>query len=436
MTEDVDSLLENPSFININEPVALYFSYVDSDKYTYFKRHKKELVNIFNNSKTELIQCLKNREYKVVCDDSHLAAHPGTIVVSHTGIQTPFILPTEVKEFALDLIHDISNSGFARPLSKIFAIRLSQLPSPVLYGEEQKPVFSYLKHPDSRVRDYILYRYGSNFIQEQYNLAYSWGYDNTFLKKQSPHIEDLNEPLYSGRKLAIEPFYSYARNDMESRYQVFATPSYKHAVKFCGADKLFGLIHHYQKSFNQVYYKSFELEIGGKPQSIPSRQIETLVSPGVNDYLGLEMSMGLRSFDIPQDDERWLVFKEYHRAAYIPNNEIMKQRRINILSEAYDNGGIAVCYMPVGLTEEDLSLEHYRCRRHELKDVLINLPPSISQGYDAFLAQHKNDSLKASIKNNLQAVKKMKQSAQTQTPHSDFQSTENHSNFNKINKLR
>lgn len=153
MVDKLESLLDNPSFIGINEPVALYFSYVDKDKYTYFKRHKKELVNIYNECQQRLILHLKENDYHAVSDNSPLAAHPGNIVVSRTGIQTPFILPNRIKKFALDLILDVSASGFAKPLSKIFAIRLEQLPAPVLHGADQAPVFTYLKHPDSRVRD-------------------------------------------------------------------------------------------------------------------------------------------------------------------------------------------------------------------------------------------------------------------------------------------
>lgn len=202
---------------------------------------------------------------------------------------------------------------------------------------------------------------------------------------------------------------------------MFATPSYKHAAKFCGADQLFGLIHHYQKALFQIYYKSYELETGGLPQFKPNNQIETLVAPKVNPYRGLEMYMGTRSFNIPNDDERWLVFKEYHRAAYMPNSEIMKQRRINILSEANDNGGIAVCYMPVGLTEDELSLEKYLNRTTEIEDVLIELPPSIQKDYEQYRRQQQNDSFRASIQNNLQIVKQIKQQTQSssQNPHTN-----------------
>lgn len=41
MLEDVSVLINNPSFKNIKEPVALFFSYVDVEKYDFYQ--KKQL---------------------------------------------------------------------------------------------------------------------------------------------------------------------------------------------------------------------------------------------------------------------------------------------------------------------------------------------------------------------------------------------------------
>lgn len=144
----IGKLVQNGTFEKLTEPVALYFSYVDIAKYEYYKKHKELIVEIRNFCKRELAAYLKERKYPIVTDDSLLAAHPGAIVVSDTGIQTPFLEPEIAKDFGMRLAQDVDDSGFAKPLSKIFAIRLEQLPPPVIHPQQEKTMFTYLRHPD------------------------------------------------------------------------------------------------------------------------------------------------------------------------------------------------------------------------------------------------------------------------------------------------
>ena len=62
MLEDVSVLVDNPSFKNINEPVALFFSYVDVEKYEFYQKNNFELVNLSSRYKSELIEYLKCEE--------------------------------------------------------------------------------------------------------------------------------------------------------------------------------------------------------------------------------------------------------------------------------------------------------------------------------------------------------------------------------------
>ncbi len=376
----VPGLLNNPTMQKIEEPVALYFSYVDVNDFDYYRRHKANLIRLHSMFKAELIQHLRKLDYFAVAEDSNLAAHPATIVVSNSGIQTPFIEPNLAKEFAKLLSSDVEKSGFVKPLSKIFAIRLEQLPSPVLYEQEETPLFSHLRHPDGRMLKYIKSKYGDNLIDDLCEEAFRLGKDITPRLAEIPNIADLNESLYSGRKYTLWPYYSFARNDLESRYEIFATPYFKHAMNFSGGDEKFGLMHTYEKSENQLYYKSYMLELGGRAQTKPENQIETVVVPNINKYRGLEICIQGHSFLVPQHDERWLVFKEFCRAAYIPKNQMLKQRRINILQEAKDNGGVAKCYLAVGLAEKDLLLDNYK-KDVTLEDVLIEPSSKIREDF-------------------------------------------------------
>ena len=373
-------LLNNPTMQHLEEPVALYFSYVDVNDFDYYHRHKPNLVRLHSMYKAELIKHLRELKYNAVAEDSNLAAHPATIVVSNSGIQTPFIEPSLAYEYALTLAKAVEKSGFVKPLSKIFAIRLEQLPAPVLYEQEEAPLFSHLRHPDGRMLKYIKSKYGDNLIDDLCEEAFRLGKDIAPRLAEIPNIADLNESLYSGRKYTLWPYYSFARNDLESRYEIFATPYFKHAINFSGGDEKFGLVHAYEKSENQLYYKSYMLELGGRAQTKPENQIETVVVPNINKYRGLEICIQGRSFLVPKNDERWLVFKEFCRVAYLPNNQMMKQRRINILQEAKNNGGIAKCYLAVGLDEKDLLLDNYK-KDVTLEDVLIEPPSKIREDF-------------------------------------------------------
>lgn len=382
MLEDVSVLINNPSFKNINEPVALFFSYVDVEKYEFYQKNNFELVNLSSHYKSELIKYLKNRKYLVVSDESLLAVHPATIVVSDKGIQTPFIEPEKVKDFIIELLDKINKSEFVMPLSHVIAVRLEQLPAPVISKDNNEKIFTHLLHPDGYLRKYIEYRQGKDFVKRMYKRAWENGENNEPRKKLNYDVSDMSQDLYSGRKLAIEPYYCYARNDMEARYLVYATPNYNHSAKFCGYDEKsgFGLIHHYGKSEKQEYYQSFAIELGGLPQNKKENQIETIVIPKENEYRGLEMYMKTRSFDIPEDAD-WEEFKEYCRAAYMPNNENMKNRRINILKEAKENNLRAVTYMPIGLREEDLFLDNFTKKTVTLEDLLIEPQSDIRKAY-------------------------------------------------------
>lgn len=59
---------------------------------------------------------------------------------------------------------------------------------------------------------------------------------------------------------------------------------------------------------------------------------------------------------------------------------MLKQRRINILQEAKNNGGMAKCYLAVGLNEKDLLLDNYK-KDVTLEDVLIEPSSKIREDF-------------------------------------------------------
>lgn len=349
--------LDNPSIRHINEPVTLFFSYVDADKFDYYEQNKHDLANLKSSCKEQLTSYLKREGYCVVTDDNPLAANPSTMVVSESGIQTPFLNQKKINLTAERLLSDIADSKFALPRSYVLAVRLEQLPPPVLSSTPETAPFKHLRHPNQKLLEDIHYLYGRDFFKNMYRRAWSWGEETTERLKQSFNLKDLSQPLYSGRGLAVEPFYCYARNDLESRYLVFATADYAYAAKYCcHKEQQFGFIHNYQKSPLQPFYDDCGIERGWAPERKKAFKLETMVVPGVNRYLYPEMFMQERTYIIPSDDEMWKVFLEYYRAGYMPRNDnpYLIQRRLNVLTEANQNGGIAVCHLPFGLNPDEL----------------------------------------------------------------------------------
>ena len=379
----LEDLLDNLTLQDPDEPIALFFSYVDADRYDYYRKNKTELVNLSSICRNRLIKYLEERRYTVVAEDNPLAAHPATIVISRSGIQTPFLEPKNAKDIAYLLINDINSSGFARPMSAVLGIRLQQLSAPVMHPQSSPGVFNYLRHPDGRIHDYIRYRYGKDFIDKMYTRAWESGEDITTLLKQEPHAENMSENLHSGRQLILEATASHARNNLEGRAIVFATLSYKNAARYA---KHKGFIHHFRKAPGQVYYDDYIIEMGGRPEKDPKKQIETMIVPGKNAYAGVEIYMTTRRFQIPLEEELWSVFAEYNRAAYIPNTSELGQKRLNILWDAHCNGNRAQTYMPIGVKFENLLMERYLLRPNlELEDVLVTPTSKIRREYHDFV---------------------------------------------------
>lgn len=369
-------LTDNASLRDLQEPVALYFSYVDADKYDFYLQNKEQLKEIQSTCRDELVEYLKESNYPAVSNISSLAAHPATIVVSTRGIQTPFLEPEDAKNFAKKLLEEINASKFAKPMSYVMAVHIEQLSMPVLHQQKVEGMFKYTRHPDGRLLDYIHQTYGPDFIQNKFKEAKTYSEDAEPLLKKKFDVFNMEEEIYSGRQLMLEAYTIHAYADMESRYLNYGTLAYSHAAHFV-KDKAF--IHRYGKASGQEYYDDYGIESGRSPEKDYKRQIETIVLPHKNEYKGVEIYMSgeKRRFAIPMEDEEWQVFAEYFRSAYIPGEETLKQRRINILREAKENGGKARTYMPVGYKGEELLLKEYE--REKEPGMVELLPEGIGE---------------------------------------------------------
>ena len=362
-------LTDNDTLKDLKEPVAVYFTYVDAHRLDYYLKNKQNLVHLDNSNRDALVGYLRKRRYPAVSDQDPAAAYPGTIVVSRTGVQTPFMEPQKVRSFTKTLIEYIEESKIAMPLSYALGIRIEQLSPPVLKAQEAEPRFPFTRHPDGEMLKYLQYRLGKDFIEKCNKYAWENGEDVTLRLKQEHNAADMGEPIYSGRQLALEKYASHPRNDLEARNIIFGTLSFANAWRYA---KEQGFVHKFSKAEEQKYFDDYGVECGELFTMNPKEQIETIVIP-------------TRSFEIPLGEEMWMGYAEMFRAASLPKEVKLGERRINILRDAKQNGGRAITYMPVGCEIPSYELEKYKNREQaELEDVLLSPMTPIREGYQEY----------------------------------------------------
>ena len=377
-------LTDNDTLKDLKVPVAVYFTYADADNFEYYLKYKQKLVNLDNSNCDELVMYLKEHDFMAVSYQDPAAVYPGTIVVSNTGVQMPFMEPQKARSFAKQLLRDIEESKIAMPLSYALGIRIEQLSPPVLKPQEEEPRFPFTRHPDGEMLKYLQYRFGKDFIERCNKYAWNNGEDITPRLKQEHNAADMSEPICSGRQLALERYASHPRNDLEARNIIFGTLSFANAWRYA---KEQGFVHKFGKAEDQKYFDDYGVERGELFTLNPVDQIETIVIPDRNEYLGVELNLKTRSFEIPLGEEMWMGYAEAFRAASLPKEVKLAERRINVLRDAKMNGGRAITYMPVGFDIPKEELEKYKNREPaELEDVLLSPMTPIREWYQ----EHKN----------------------------------------------
>ena len=409
-------LTDNDTLKDLKEPVAVYFTYVDADNLKYYLEHKQKLVHLDNSNRDALVEYLREF-YTAVSDQDPAATYPGTIVVSRTGVQTPFMEPQKARPFAKRLLHDIEESKIAMPLSYALGIRIEQLSPPVLKAQEAEPRFPFTRHPDGEMLKYLQYRFGKNFIEKCNKYAWENGEDVTQRLKQEHNAADMNEPIYSGRQLALEKYASHPRNDLEARNIIFGTLSFANAWRYA---KEQGFVHKFSKAEEQKYFDDYGVECGELFTMNPKEQIETIVIPTRNEYLGVELNLRTRSFEIPLGEEMWMGYAEMFRAASLPKEVKLGERRINILRDAKQNGGRAITYMPVGCEIPSYELEKYKNREPaELEDVLLSPMTPIREEYQKYkqcMTEKDRNRLQAGLDNMRDTVRAIRAEDNKNTP--------------------
>ena len=213
---DLNWFIGNDTFRNLNKPVMLAFGYVnDANKHLFGSADYKGVEKLDNSNAQELAIALQKAGFKVALYNEKEASDPSYIVVTRTGVQTPFYQPKNAPEYARELLKAIIESNEAIPLSFTWAVHPNQLtyPKPVEFRSVLGKNFA---HPDPQKFDEIMNRQGEDFFAFMLEYAYCKGTTN-ILEDYDFFFHKTKSIAYNGRPTA-DPRVIFAKNNLEARY--------------------------------------------------------------------------------------------------------------------------------------------------------------------------------------------------------------------------
>lgn len=315
------NLLTDSATIGIDESVAIFLGLsLSKKKRRYLEDEHIDLV----------VKSFKDQGINAARYDSADAESPSALVITKTGLQTPFIPPDELQatanllEKVIGDIPEISIYGYAHP-----AIN-DQLMEPVY--DTNKLIDSENTHPNpDKVRD-ILEKHGQDFIPKMLEKAQSL-----------PDAVLDDNFTYSGSSIP-QPFLIAPRS--ENKAFVYGAVESKKALEYPHDNMPYSFIRRYEgkAEFNgfigfdseteqKVGYPNYGLERGKKLVS-GDRSYEIPIYPGSHIYLGLILKMkddqgNTLLKEIPESNPDWQDFIEINRPGYIDDNKHLLKRRAN-----------------------------------------------------------------------------------------------------------
>lgn len=315
------NLLIDSATIGIDKPVAIFLGLsLSKKKRKYLEDEHIDLV----------VKSFQNEGINAARYDKIEAESPSALVITRTGLQTPFIPPDELQATVIQLdkiiddISGISTYGYAHP-----AIN-DQLMEPVYDKNKLIDIENTHPNPD-KVRE-ILEKHGQNFISKMLE------------KAQSLPDAVLDDSFtYSGSSVP-QPFLIAPRS--ENKAFIYGAVESKNASVYPHGDIPYSFIRRYEgkAEFNgfigfdaeaeqRVGYPDYGLERGKKRIS-GDRSYEIPIYPGSHVYLGLILKMkdnqgNVLLKEIPETSPDWQDFIEINRPGYIDDNKHLLKRRAN-----------------------------------------------------------------------------------------------------------
>ena len=191
--DDAEYFMQMKNWEEFQEPKMVYLGVVDKEDYAYYKEHPDKTNERRLRNPEKLIEELRAKGYRAVSIDSLEAADPSTLVVSPTGIRTPYLSPKTIRKEVSELLDKLITSAVVYPMSYPHPRGLREEADMLDYEHDYKTEFSGYKHPHPERVKMIMETYGENFRTEMIEEAYR-------RRQSDQYLRDLSKK--PGKKLA------------------------------------------------------------------------------------------------------------------------------------------------------------------------------------------------------------------------------------------
>ncbi len=308
----------------LSEPVAIFMG---------VSSRQNPRLNLVDDEINALVTGFEKYGIKATRFDAKQAKETSRLVVSETGIRTPFVPAAEFAD-TVNLInsiiseippvegHKLKQHGFAHPVT------ISQMMDPVRENETERYSFVYgvKANPDPQKAEDIMQKHGDNFIQHMLEKA-----------KELPDakLDESGQSYYNGSNFP-QPYLIAPKT--ESRALIYACDDYHIACYYCSTEgSEYGFIKEFESIEGITGYMDFGIENADGP--VAGNAYEVALYPGnsrlKNIILDLNENGGHVFKVIPQNDPEWQDFMELHRPGYIANVNMLHRRK-NQKKEAVD----------------------------------------------------------------------------------------------------
>ena len=346
--DNVEYFMQMLAWDKMSEPKMVYIGLVDKEDYAYYKGHPDKACARRLRHPERLIEELKAKGYRAVSIDSAEAADPSTIVVSSTGIRTPYLSPKTIKKDIMELIDNLITSESIYPLSYPHPRGLTEEADILDYDHDYKTEFSGYKHPHPDVVKSIMSRYGENFREEMINQAYYKRISDDYLRRLKTKFGE-ERFVYSARSYGKEAHQNNRFNQDEGRMTTYGTTSFEEALRFSGmkfnerASGKFAFVEVFVQAAAQKMTREFGLETGMEPAKKEEDGFETMITKEQNPHLMTMMVFEDGTFfELPKDDMKWQNFRELYREDYQAYNEQIEERRRKCFEQVDKYGRLKV----------------------------------------------------------------------------------------------
>lgn len=383
LDEDTDYFMQMSDWNIFREPKMVYIGLVDKDDYNFYKAHPEQACYRKLKNPSLLINELRAKGYRVTDINSPEAADPSYMVISPTGLRTPYLAPQNAKPLTIMLIKDLIQSESIYPLS---------YPHPRGFDEEADipdgkhnytTEFSGYSHPHPKTVNKIINSYGTDFRETMIQNAYLCRRSDEKLRNFKI-VHNSDNIGFSARSYGQDAYQGNRFNQDEGRMMTYATPNLSDALRFSGMkfnahpNIKFAFVEAFAMPFNQMFTPEFGLETAMDPVKSAVNGFETIICKERNTYLATLMVFENNEyFEIPEDNPKWQDFKELYREDYQAYNQYIFERRKACSDQICNLHGLKV-YDLFGKDEQiypehDITHNKLKSKSEDLAENLSNI---------------------------------------------------------------